>query len=132
MISVRISEHHETGHLTAKPEPPQTTGEQADTHLLTELSPESFLQIEIQDFLAEDDQIESPQQRIIHPLFVFLSFFWGPIPWAIESSAVLSAVARRWEVAGIILVLLLVEATLGFWQEYQGSSIVVTFKEMLP
>ncbi len=127
MISTRISEQDETGRLIAKPKPPQATDV-----FLAELSPENFLQPEFQDFLDEADQVELPKQRTIHPLFVFLSFFWGPIPWLIESSAVLSAVARRWEVSGIILILLLVDAYLGFWQEYQGGRIIATFKEMLP
>ena len=132
MINARTSEQDEAGRLTVKAKPPQATDEQAMALLLAELSPENFLQVEAQDLLAEYDQVELPKQRIVHPLFVFLSFFWGPIPWLIESSAILSAAARRWEVSGIILILLLVDAYLGFWQEYQAGNIIATFKEMLP
>ncbi len=136
MMSAKISEQDETGRLTGETKPPQATpqatDEQTTASLLAELSPESFLQVEAQDFLAEYDQVELPKRRIFRPLFEFLSFFWGPIPWLIESSAVLSAVARRWEVAGIVLILLLVDAYLGFWQEYQAGNIIRTFKEMLP
>jgi H+-transporting ATPase len=132
MTSARTSEHDEASRLTVETKPPQAIEEQTVALLLAELSPENFLQVEAQDLLAEYDQVELPKQRTIHPLFMFLSFFWGPIPWLIESSAILSAVARRWEVSGIILILLLVEAYLGFWQEYQAGNVIATFKEILP
>jgi H+-transporting ATPase len=131
MTSARTSEHDEASRLTVETRPPQVTDEQRVALLLAELSPENFLQVEAQDLLAEYDQVELPKQRTIHPLFMFLSFFWGPIPWLIESSAILSAMARRWEVSGIILILLLVDAYLGFWQEYQAGNIIATFREML-
>ena len=124
MISAKPSEQDEASRLTVETKPPQATGEQTVTLLLAELSPENFFQVEAWDLLAEYDQVELPKQRTIHPLFMFLSFFWGPIPWLIESSAILSAVARRWEVSGIILILLLVDAYLGFWQEYQAGNII--------
>ena len=124
MISAKPSEQDEASRLTVETKPPQATDEQTVTLLLAELSPENFFQIEARDLLAEYDQVELPKQRTIHPLFMFLSFFWGPIPWLIESSAILSAVARRWEVSGIILILLLVDAYLGFWQEYQAGNII--------
>jgi H+-transporting ATPase len=132
MISARTSEQDEASRLTVETKPPQAADEQAVALLLAELSPENFLQVETLDLLAEYDQVELPKQRTTHPLFMFLSFFWGPIPWLIESSAILSAVVRRWEVSGIILILLLVDAYLGFWQEYQAGNITATFKEMLP
>ncbi len=135
MISTKISEpseQDEIGWLVVGTKPPQATDEQTAALFLAELLPESFSQAEAQDLLAEYDQVELPKRRIPRPLFVFLSSFWGPIPWLIESSAVLSAVARRWEVAGIVLILLLVDAYLGFWQEYQAGNIIRTFKEMLP
>jgi len=132
MTSANAPEHNEAGRLTTVTELPQATGEQTATLLLAELSPENLVQVEVQDLLAEYDRDELPTQRKTHPIFVFLSFFWGPIPWLIESSAILSAVARRWEVSGIVLILLLVEAYLGFWQEYQAGNIIATFKEILP
>jgi magnesium-transporting ATPase (P-type) len=132
MISAKISEQDETGRLTAEAEPPLAIGEQTTALLLAELSPETFSQVEVQGLVAESDPVELPKRRILRPLFIFLSFFWGPVPWLIESSAVLSAVARHWEVTGIILILLLVDAYLGFWQEYQTGNIITSFKEMLP
>jgi magnesium-transporting ATPase (P-type) len=130
MISARTSEQNEAGRLIVAAKPPQVADEQTSALFLADLSAENSLPVESQDLLAEYDQVDLPKQRTTHPLFMFLSFFWGPIPWLIESSAILSALARRWEVSGIILILLLVDAYLGFWQEYQAGSIIKTFKEM--
>ena len=127
MTSAKLSEHNEAGQLTVESRPPQAIDEQTAVFLPAELALGDLGQVDAQDFLAEYDQIELPKQQTIHPLFMFLSFFWGPIPWLIESSAILSAVARRWEVAGIILILLLVDAYLGFWQAYQAGAIIGTF-----
>jgi H+-transporting ATPase len=132
MISAKTSERNEAGQLTVETKPIQAPNEQTAALLPAELSPENLLQVEIEDLLAEYDQDELPKQQTFHPLFMFLSLFWGPIPWLIESSAILSAVARRWEVAGIVLILLLVDAYLGFWQAHQAGNTIATFKEILP
>jgi H+-transporting ATPase len=132
MTDMKTSERNEAGQLTVETKPPQATIEQTAAFIPAELSPENLVQVEAQDFLAEYDHDELPTQQNTHPLFMFLSFFWGPIPWLIESSAILSAVARRWEVSGIVLILLLVDAYLGFWQQYQAGNIIATFKEILP
>ncbi len=132
MISARTLGEDETSGLIDETEPPPETDERMLASLPAELSVEDFLQVEAPDLLAEYDRVELPKQRATHPFSVFLSLFWGPIPWLIESSAVVSAVARRWEISGIILILLLVDAYLGFWQEYQSGNIIRTFKEMLP
>ena len=132
MTNAHTSEQNEAGKLTVETMPPLATDEQMAAFLLAEPSPADPLPVEAQDLLAEYDHDELPKRHNTHPLFMFVSFFWGPIPWLIESSAVLSAVARRWEVVGIILILLLVDAYLGFWQEYQAGAIIATFKEILP
>jgi len=56
------------------------------------------------------------------PLLKFLSFFWGPIAWMIEAAAVLSAIVRNMDDLVIILVLLIFNAIVGFWQEYQAGN----------
>ncbi len=48
-------------------------------------------------------------------LLRFLSYFWGPVPWLIETAAILLALVRRWEDFGIVVALLLINAHLGFW-----------------
>ena len=61
----------------------------------------------------------------------FLSYFWGPIPWMIEAAVVLSAVARHWPDFGIILVLLVANAMVGFWEEHQAGNAIAALKATL-
>ena len=60
-----------------------------------------------------------------------LGYFWGPIPWMIEVAAVLSAVLNRWEDFAIILALLLLNVTVGFWQEYKADNAIELLKQKL-
>ncbi len=66
-----------------------------------------------------------------NPLLRFLSYFWGPIPWMIEAAAILSAVVHHWEDFGIILTLLLMNAGVGFWEEFQAGNAVAALKKTL-
>jgi len=65
------------------------------------------------------------------PLLQFLGYLWGPIPWMIEVAAVLSAVVRHWPDLVIILILLVFNAVVGFWQEHQAANAVDALKEQL-
>jgi H+-transporting ATPase len=60
-----------------------------------------------------------------------LGYFWGPIPWMIEVAAVLSAAAQRWEDFAIIAVMLVLNAGVGFWQEYKADNAIEALKERL-
>ena len=62
---------------------------------------------------------------------VFLSRFWGPIPWMIEIAAVFSAIINHWEDFWIILVLLLLNAAVSFWQEYKADNAIELLKQKL-
>ncbi len=73
----------------------------------------------------------SIQEKRTHPLLKFLSYFWGPIPWMIEIAAVLSAIVRHTEDLIIILVLLVFNAVVGFWQEYQAGNAIEQLKKQL-
>ncbi len=64
-------------------------------------------------------------------LLKFLGYFWGPIPWMIEIAAVLSAVIRHWPDLIIILVLLVFNALVGFWEEYQAGNAIEQLKKSL-
>jgi H+-transporting ATPase len=64
-------------------------------------------------------------------LVKFLSYFWGPIPWMIELAAVLSAVLTRWADFAIILALLLLNVTVGFWQEHKADNAIELLKQKL-
>jgi H+-transporting ATPase len=60
-----------------------------------------------------------------------LAAFWGPIPWMIEVAAILSLVVRHWPDFGIILALLVVNALVGFWEEYQADTTIAALKSKL-
>ena len=71
-----------------------------------------------------------PEEKV-HPLLRLLSYFWGPIPWMIEAAVILSAVVHHWEDVGIILALLLMNAGVGFWEEFQAGNAVAALKKTL-
>ena len=56
---------------------------------------------------------------------------WGPIPWMIEAAAALSAVVGHWEDFAIILVLLVANAGVGFWEEYRAGNAIAALKQSL-
>jgi H+-transporting ATPase len=66
-----------------------------------------------------------------NPVLKFLGYFWGPIPWMIEVAAILSAIVQHWVDLVIILVLLLFNAVVGFWQEFQAANAVEALKKQL-
>jgi H+-transporting ATPase len=67
----------------------------------------------------------------INPLLKFLTYFWGPIPWMIEIAAILSAAVRHWDDFTIIMTLLIFNALVGFWEEFQADNAIAALKESL-
>ncbi len=70
-------------------------------------------------------------EKKVNPLGQFFSYFWGPIPWMIEIAAILSALVKHWPDLVIILLLLLFNAAVGFWQEHQAANAVEALKKQL-
>jgi H+-transporting ATPase len=93
-------------------------------------SPDGLTQAEAQQRLAEYGPNEIAEQKT-NPLLQFLTYFWGPIPWMIEAAVVLSAVARHWPDFFIILILLLANAVVGFWEEHQAGNAIAALKARL-
>jgi H+-transporting ATPase len=93
-------------------------------------SPEGLTQAEAQKRLAEYGPNEI-QEKKTNPLLKFLSYFWGPIPWMIEAAVILSGVVRHWPDFFIILVLLLANALVGFWEEREAGNAIAALKSKL-
>ena len=70
-------------------------------------------------------------ERRDNPLLKFLGYFWGPIPWMIEVAAVLSLIVQHWVDFTIILVMLIFNAIVGFWQEFQASNALAALEKSL-
>ncbi|VAW17009.1 H(+)-transporting ATPase [hydrothermal vent metagenome] len=70
-------------------------------------------------------------EKKINPFVKFLSYFWGPIPFMIEVAAVLSAIINHWEDFWVIFALLLLNAVVGFWQEYKADDAINLLKKKL-
>jgi len=71
------------------------------------------------------------QEERVSPWRKFLAFFWGPIPWMIEIAAILSALAGRWEDFTVIAILLLINAGVGFWEEFKAGNAIEALKQRL-
>ena len=119
--------------LDSKPESkPGSKAEAMDdlkTVLLPELekklasSPDGLSQAEAQKRLMQygPNEIEEKKTNL---LLKFLSYFWGPIPWMIEAAVILSAVVQHWPDVIIILILLITNAVVGFWEERQAGNAI--------
>jgi H+-transporting ATPase len=105
-----------------------TNFSRTDPH--TEVSQDGLSQEEAQRRLAQYGYNELPEKKE-NSLLKFLSYFWGPIPWMIEAAVVLSALVRHWPDFFIILVLLVANAAVGFWEEYQAGNAIAALKEKL-
>ena len=93
-------------------------------------SPDGLTQVEAQKRLTQYGPNEIEEKKT-NEVLKFLSYFWGPIPWMIEAAVILSAVARHWPDFGIILLLLLANAVVGFWEEHQAGNAIAALKAKL-
>lgn len=93
-------------------------------------SPDGLSQAKAQKRLTQYGPNEI-QEKKSNALLKFLSYFWGPIPWMIEAAVILSAVAKHWPDFGIILLLLIANAMVGFWEEHQAGNAIAALKAKL-
>jgi len=93
-------------------------------------SPDGLTDVEARKRLAQygPNEIEEKKTNLV---LKFLSYFWGPIPWMIEAAVILSGVVGHWPDFFIILVLLVANAVVGFWEEHQAANAVDALKASL-
>ena len=92
--------------------------------------PDGLSQVEAQKRLTQYGPNEIEEKKV-NPLLKFLSYFWGPIPWMIEVAVILSGVVRHWPDFFVILLLLVVNAVVGFWEERQAGNAIAALKSKL-
>ena len=93
-------------------------------------TPDGLTEAEAKKRLAADGPNEIAEKKD-NPFLKFLTYFWGPIPWMIEAAVILSGVVRHWPDFFIILVLLLSNAVVGFWEEHQAGNAIAALKKKL-
>jgi H+-transporting ATPase len=93
-------------------------------------SPEGLSQAEAKKRLVQYGPNEIEEKKT-NMFLKFLTYFWGPIPWMIEAAVILSAVARHWPDFAIILVLLLANAMVGFFEEREAGNAIEALKAKL-
>ncbi len=93
-------------------------------------SPDGLAQAEAEKRLTQYGPNEIAEKKT-NAFLKFLTYFWGPIPWMIEAAVILSAAARHWPDFYIILVLLLANAVVGFWEEHQAGNAIAALKSRL-
>jgi H+-transporting ATPase len=74
------------------------------------------------------NQMKEEKENLI---LKFFGYFVGPIQFVMEAAAVLAAGLQDWVDFGVICALLLLNAAVGFIQEFQAGSIVDELKKTL-
>ena len=93
-------------------------------------SQEGISQDEAKSRLSEYGYNELAEKKT-NPVLKFLSYFWGPIPGMIFIAAILSGVLRHWPDLGVIVFLLVMNAAVGFREEYQAGNAISALKKKL-
>jgi H+-transporting ATPase len=116
----------------AKPDPNDDlkTLPMAEVEKKLESSPDGLTDAEAKKRLTQYGPNELVEKKT-NLLLKFLGYFWGPIPWMIEVAVILSGVVRHWPDFFIILLLLVTNAVVAFWEERQAGNEIAALKAKL-
>ena len=116
----------------AKPAPQDDlkTLPMAEVEKKLESSPDGLTDAEAKKRLTQYGPNELVEEKT-NLLLKFLGYFWGPIPWMIEVAVILSGVVRHWPDFFIILLLLVTNAVVAFWEERQAGNEIAALKAKL-
>ena len=64
------------------------------------------------------------KEKEASPIRKILSYFYGPMPIAIEAAAIVSAVIQHWDDFVLIIVLLIANVAVGYWQERSAGNAI--------
>ena len=92
--------------------------------------PDGLTQAEAAKRLAKEGPNEIEEKKS-NAFLKFLTYFWGPIPWMIEVAVILSGIVKHWPDFFIILVLLMSNAVVGFWEERAAGNAIAALKAKL-
>ena len=93
-------------------------------------SVDGLSQAEAQKRLAQYGPNEIVEHKT-NPLLKFLGYFCGPIPWMIEVAVILSGAVRHWADFFIILVLLVANGVVGYYEEHKAGNAIDALKDKL-
>ncbi len=74
------------------------------------------------------NEIREKEEPLWHRVFRRL---WGPIPWMIETAAFLSAIVQKWADFVIIIIMLLINGVLDFYQEHRALNALKALKKKM-
>jgi len=111
-------------HANAEEEPLDSVFKRLET------TEEGLTDQEAQSRVARYGLNEIPEEKQ-NPVLQYLMFMWNPLSWAMEVAAIISIVFLDYVDFGLIIGLLFLNATLGFWEEYNAGNAIAALKEQL-
>ncbi|MEZ0345613.1 MAG: plasma-membrane proton-efflux P-type ATPase [Infirmifilum sp.] len=95
-----------------------------------ECSPEGLSSIEARRRAQVYGYNEIPEKKE-NPLLAYLKRYWGPLPWLMELTIIVSYLAERYAEAVIMSSLLVLNATLGYFHARSSRKVVELLKQRL-